>query len=454
MNYQQKYLKYKKKYLELKGGAMQNPIPDYLKDVLAQYDLNNKHSVLGAIKGKKFGGIIQYVSPQLRADKDVIMAAVSDDGSLLGYASEELRGDKQVVMTAIKNTSHVRNLTSFKYISGEAKLDTEIILTYMSLIGPQVGHHLPQRIQVIINDLRSGGQSQPDLKDDRYFYMKIGESLLQPMKFVTLSGELFTINYVFNRGLLYDIMLQLCRKYPDDFNTEFTITHDGEPLTYSNLMRKFINDPSIEFLINYNEDGDVFPPQMKFILMGGDLFTINYVNYMDAKRLYDIKLQLYKTSPDDFNTEFTITHDGEPLTYSNLMRKFNNDPDIKFEIFDNEDSGVFPPQMKFVLLSGDLFTINYVNYMDAKWLNDIKLQLNRQYPDIFNTDFTITDGEKPISYSNLMRKFINDPSIEFLIVYNEDGGVFPIPEHPNRTTSLQLPNSSKYTLPRRSPSLQ
>ena len=55
MNYQQKYLKYKKKYLELKGGAMQNLIPDYLKDVLAQYDLNNKHSVLGAIKGKKFG---------------------------------------------------------------------------------------------------------------------------------------------------------------------------------------------------------------------------------------------------------------------------------------------------------------------------------------------------------------------------------------------------------------
>ena len=52
---------------------------------------------------KRWSWHLIYTSEELRADKEVVMAAVKNDGFALEYASEELKADREVVMAAVKN---------------------------------------------------------------------------------------------------------------------------------------------------------------------------------------------------------------------------------------------------------------------------------------------------------------------------------------------------------------
>ena len=49
--------------------------------------------------------MFQYVSQDLKADKEVALAAVSECGEALEYASSELRADKEVVLTALETVA-------------------------------------------------------------------------------------------------------------------------------------------------------------------------------------------------------------------------------------------------------------------------------------------------------------------------------------------------------------
>ena len=92
MDYTKKYIKYKKKYFDLKqeleGGG-------------------NKNKALAAVK--QDGLALKYVAKELRSDKEVVFAAIQEDGSALEFASKELRGDSDVVSTAVKNDNSADN---------------------------------------------------------------------------------------------------------------------------------------------------------------------------------------------------------------------------------------------------------------------------------------------------------------------------------------------------------
>lgn len=45
--------------------------------------------------------------PEFHADKDVVLAAVSNYGAALEYASDELKADKEVVIAAVTNDPYV-----------------------------------------------------------------------------------------------------------------------------------------------------------------------------------------------------------------------------------------------------------------------------------------------------------------------------------------------------------
>ena len=47
------------------------------------------------------GLALQHVSKQLQADREVVMAAVKDNGDALQYASEYLQGDVDLVRQAV-----------------------------------------------------------------------------------------------------------------------------------------------------------------------------------------------------------------------------------------------------------------------------------------------------------------------------------------------------------------
>ena len=46
---------------------------------------------------------IVLVAQKLRADKEIVLAVVQQDGSALQYAAEELRADKEIVLVAEQN---------------------------------------------------------------------------------------------------------------------------------------------------------------------------------------------------------------------------------------------------------------------------------------------------------------------------------------------------------------
>ena len=67
--------------------------------------------------------ILKYASPELRADKEVVLAAVKNSGAQLKYASPELRADKEVVLAAVNNTGY-----ALQFASPELRADKEVVL--------------------------------------------------------------------------------------------------------------------------------------------------------------------------------------------------------------------------------------------------------------------------------------------------------------------------------------
>ena len=81
----------------------------------------DKEVVLEAVQQKSFA--LQFASEGLRADKEVVLAAVKQFGRALGFASEGLRADKEFVLEAVQQ--HGKALG---YASEELRCDRAFLL--------------------------------------------------------------------------------------------------------------------------------------------------------------------------------------------------------------------------------------------------------------------------------------------------------------------------------------
>ena len=81
----------------------------------------DREVVLAAVKQN--GWAIQYASVQLKADREVVLAAVKQNGLALNYASVELRADREVVLAAVEEDGW-----ALKYASAELRADREVVL--------------------------------------------------------------------------------------------------------------------------------------------------------------------------------------------------------------------------------------------------------------------------------------------------------------------------------------
>ena len=84
-------------------------------------DWNNKKEVLEAVK--EDGTKLENASEELRADREVVMAAVRNNGEQsLEFASDNLKGDKEVVLAAVKERS-----TALDFADDSLKNDPEFM---------------------------------------------------------------------------------------------------------------------------------------------------------------------------------------------------------------------------------------------------------------------------------------------------------------------------------------
>ena len=63
--------------------------------------LHDKDRVLTVIRNNEYGYVLRQASEELKADKEVVLAAVQQDGWVLQYAVEVLRADKEIVLAAV-----------------------------------------------------------------------------------------------------------------------------------------------------------------------------------------------------------------------------------------------------------------------------------------------------------------------------------------------------------------
>ena len=72
----------------------------------------DKEVMLAAVS--KYGMWLEYASAELQADKEVVLAAVSQNGYALGFASYKLKQDREVVLAAIAQNKLALRLAPFK----------------------------------------------------------------------------------------------------------------------------------------------------------------------------------------------------------------------------------------------------------------------------------------------------------------------------------------------------
>lgn len=78
---------------------------------------------------------LAHASKELRADKEVVLAVVKQNGSALEHASEELQADKEVVLAAVKQDGW-----ALEHASEELRADTEVVLAAVKQNGWALGH--------------------------------------------------------------------------------------------------------------------------------------------------------------------------------------------------------------------------------------------------------------------------------------------------------------------------
>jgi len=70
----------------------------------------------------KKGRLLRFASDELRSNREIVLAAVLNDGSALGWASKEFYDDREIVLAAVKNDA-----AAFCWASPRLKKDWEIL---------------------------------------------------------------------------------------------------------------------------------------------------------------------------------------------------------------------------------------------------------------------------------------------------------------------------------------
>ena len=81
----------------------------------------NKEVILAAVK--QDGNTLQYADKKLKANKEVVLAAVKQSGGALQYADEKLKADKKFILAAVKENGY-----ALEYADEKLKANKEVVL--------------------------------------------------------------------------------------------------------------------------------------------------------------------------------------------------------------------------------------------------------------------------------------------------------------------------------------
>lgn len=84
---------------------------------------DDKDVVIKVVSHDESGNVLQYASSRMRSDREVVSAAIKRNGKSIRWASEGLKGDKRLVLEAINE-----NPEAFGFVPDELRGDKEVAL--------------------------------------------------------------------------------------------------------------------------------------------------------------------------------------------------------------------------------------------------------------------------------------------------------------------------------------
>jgi len=151
-DFKQKYLKYKTKYLNLKGGKMSMSFGSKSKSKSSgSNSRSNSHSSTSVkitdrnealAEVTKNGSHLKNVSDELKKDRDIVLTAIKQNSEAFIYADNELKKDKEIVLEAITNYNKYSLLNGNKlmYVDETLKDDKDIVLAAVKLDNREFGY--------------------------------------------------------------------------------------------------------------------------------------------------------------------------------------------------------------------------------------------------------------------------------------------------------------------------
>ena len=144
---------------------------------LAPEDLRaDKEVVLAAVKNR--GYALEFASEDFRADKEVVLEAVQQKSFALEFASEDLRADREVVLAAVKQQGSALLLAS-----EDRKADKEVVLAAVQGEGSALGfasEGLRADKEFVLEAVQQHGKAlgyaSEELRCDRAFLLQLVEA--------------------------------------------------------------------------------------------------------------------------------------------------------------------------------------------------------------------------------------------------------------------------------------
>jgi hypothetical protein len=108
---------------------------------------------------KKNGFALQYASEELKADREIVVAAVKRDGLALGYVSEGFKDDIEIVLAAVQ-----QNGLALQYASEELRNDRKVVLAVIQQ-NEEALMYAPEELQAkILNSRSFEGLKSPSIE--------------------------------------------------------------------------------------------------------------------------------------------------------------------------------------------------------------------------------------------------------------------------------------------------
>ena len=201
------------------------------------------------------GYALEDAFPELRADKAVVLAAVTQNYCALKYASKALQGDKEVILAAV-----TQNCWVLKNVSPELQGDREVVLAAVNNDGyalEYTSQELRADREVCLvatrQEIEAVKYISPELQKEIKNYEGDASALLDHYEknleviFTELSGDRYSLENLQGLDSIETIKERLNVVNPE-LGLDYDITYDGEVIDHIFEFRR----------IFFNEDDPVF----------------------------------------------------------------------------------------------------------------------------------------------------------------------------------------------------